>query len=358
MTWPARPPSRSTSSTAAGRSRSIRWTRSAASRSTRTRATCCSATACRVAYGGGWPFLRRLPHRHQRLPRLPRRRIGAGLRAGPARLPRRVRRGALRRRALPVRRRQRRGPALRRVLVLLAPGLPSGRRAAHRQARRTRVPAAAPDARALARRCPRCASSPAPTSRWISSRSRRSRRSSPADLALAATRWIAQAHAGDRRAAQARRSPARRGRRSASPTTRDGRRRSARRSARSRCCSAQVDDLAAWSDADKAACVALMRAKGADDDAPFFRCAGGASPGCPPHCWPSPARGAREAPRERRARGAATRRTGDATARGGARTPSSPSRPACRPARARTRCPGATRRAPRPRVPPRASALP
>lgn len=34
---------------------------------------------------------------------------------------------------------------------------------------------------------------------------------------------------------------------------------------------ALVEDLAAWSDADKANCIALMRAKGAADDAPYFR---------------------------------------------------------------------------------------
>jgi hypothetical protein len=92
----------------------------------------------------------------------------------------------------------------------------------------------------------------------------------PGDLALAATRWIAHAHAGDRRAAQ--RAAARHVAEALGVTGDAGWPAAERASFRSLALLlAQVDGLAAWSEADKAACVAILRAKGADDDAPFFR---------------------------------------------------------------------------------------
>ncbi len=90
-----------------------------------------------------------------------------------------------------------------------------------------------------------------------------------ARLSTAVARWIVDAHGGDRRKAQAAALARVGAALGAAPgpgwTTAE---RAAYRSLA--LLVGLVDDLDRWSAADKAACVALMRAKGAPDDAPFF----------------------------------------------------------------------------------------
>ncbi len=91
----------------------------------------------------------------------------------------------------------------------------------------------------------------------------------PARLSTAVARWIVDAHGGDRRKAQAA-ALARVGAAlgaAPGPGWTTGERAAYRSLA---LLVGLVDDLDRWSAADKAACVALMRAKGAPDDAPFF----------------------------------------------------------------------------------------
>jgi len=89
------------------------------------------------------------------------------------------------------------------------------------------------------------------------------------NLAFAASRWIARVHAGDREAAQ--RDAFERVR--AALEVRDDEHWPEAERAAFRSLAllvAQIDDLARWSAADKAACVVLMRAKGAADDRRYF----------------------------------------------------------------------------------------
>ena len=88
-------------------------------------------------------------------------------------------------------------------------------------------------------------------------------------LAFAVSRWIARAHAGDRDAAQ--RDALGRVRAALDVREDAGWPAGERASFRSLALVlGLVHDLAQWSAADKAACVALMRAKGADDDRAYF----------------------------------------------------------------------------------------
>jgi hypothetical protein len=88
-------------------------------------------------------------------------------------------------------------------------------------------------------------------------------------LAFAVSHWIARAHAGDREAAQ--RDAVERVR--AALGVRDDHDWPEGERASFHSLSLVVGlagDLAKWSERDKAACVALMRAKGAPDDRPYF----------------------------------------------------------------------------------------
>ena len=228
-----------------------------------------------VGYGGGWPFLAACRIGINVFPAFRGGESGwlfaQVLRVVPPALPR----VALRGRALPVRRRQPRGPAFRRVLALLPPGLPAGR--TH----------AAALAAAEFERIRRTSGyrSPLPTMRALAA----------SDLAL-------DRRADRRRDAGRRGRPLARGvaprRRSVSrrPQGRGGhggesRRRGARGGDRTRWPAAEarafrslaqvvarVPDLDRWTRDERAACVALMRAKGAADDAPVLPRARRASP--------------------------------------------------------------------------------
>ena len=193
---------------------------------------------------------RHVQDRRQRVRAVPRRRIGAAVRAGAARLPAVLRRRTLRRRALAVRRHQQGGVAVRRVLVLLPARIPPGRSAERRGARDDAWARMRGRSRAIARRSPSCGASPAPTSSCASTDVPDCE---PGALSDAVTRWIGGRFGGDRTAAEARGDAQRRPRARRRGTGPLAGRRARARSARSRRSSRRCRTSRRWPAADKRA---------------------------------------------------------------------------------------------------------